>query len=146
MLNPYVKNLTQYKNNEILTATPEKLMIMLYDAAIQFLFKARKAIEENKPSDICTNIIGCQKILREFMKTIDLENGVDVGRHLFVFYDKLVKMLYKVNRKRDTEMLEEVITELKTLRKAFLDAIDIASKEKSESLIDSEDSYSESDY
>ena len=136
MLNPYAKNLNQYKNNEILTATPEKLMIMLYDAAIQFLFKARKAIHENNPAEICNNIIGCQKILREFMKTIDLENGIEVGKHLFVFYDKLVKMLYKVNRKRDLDMLEEVINELKTLRSAFLDAIDIAAKEKSDSLID----------
>ena len=75
-------------------------------------------------------------ILREFMKTIDLENGIEVGKHLFVFYDKLVKMLYKVNRKRDLDMLEEVINELKTLRSAFLDAIDIAAKEKSDSLID----------
>ena len=136
MLNPYAKNLNQYKNNEILTATPEKLMIMLYDAAIQFLFKARKAINENNPAEICNNIIGCQKILREFMKTIDLENGIEVGKHLLVFYDKLVKMLYKVNRKRDLDMLEEVINELKTLRSAFLDAIDIAAKEKSDSLID----------
>lgn len=138
MLNPYAKNLNQYKNNEILTATPEKLMIMLYDAAIQFLFKARKAINENNPAEICNNIIGCQKILREFMKTIDLENGIEVGKHLFVFYDKLVKMLYKVNRKRDLDMLEEVINELKTLRSAFLGAIDIAAKEKSDSLIDSD--------
>ena len=141
MLNPYVKNLTQYKNNEILTATPERLMIMLYDAAIQFLFKARKAIEENNPAEICNNVIGCQKILREFMKTIDLENGVDVGKYLFVFYDKLVRMLYQVNRKHDLDKLEEVISELKVLRKAFLDAIDIASKEKAEhqSLIDIEE-------
>ena len=138
MLNPYAKNLNQYKNNEILTATPEKLMIMLYDAAIQFLFKARKAINENNPAEICNNIIVCQKILREFMKTIDLENGIEVGKHLFVFYDKLVKMLYKVNRKRDLDMLEEVINELKTLRSAFLGAIDIAAKEKSGSLIDSD--------
>lgn len=139
MLNPYAKNLAQYKNNEILTATPEKLMIMLYDAAIQFLFKARKAIADNNPAEICNNIIGCQKILREFMKTIDLENGVEVGKHLFVFYDKLIKMLYRVNRKRDSELLEEVISELKTLRGAFVKAIDIAAKEKTESLIDETD-------
>ena len=52
MLNPYAKNLTQYKNNEVLTATPERLMIMLYDAAIQFLFKVRKAIDDNSPEEI----------------------------------------------------------------------------------------------
>lgn len=133
MLNPYAKNLNQYKNNEILTATPEKLMIMLYDAAIQFLVKARKAIEANNPEEICNNVIGCQKILREFMKTIDLENGVEVGKHLFRFYDKLVRKLYQVNRRRDLDALEFVLNELKVLRTAFLQAIDIAAKEKAES-------------
>lgn len=132
MLNPYAKQLNQYKNNEILTATPERLMIMLYDAAIQFLFKAKTAINENNNSEICANIIGCQKILREFMKTIDLEGGIEVGKHLFLFYDKLIKMLYKVNRQKDMEQLDEVIEHLKVLRKAFLEAIDIAAKERSE--------------
>lgn len=132
MINPYSKNLNEYKNNEILTATPEKLMIMLYDAAIQFLLKARKAIDENKPADICTNIIGCQKILREFMKTIDLESGIEVGKTLFVFYDKLVKMLYQVNRRKDVEILNEVIEHLKVLRAAFLKAIEISTQEKCE--------------
>ena len=32
--------------------------------------------------------------------------------------------------------IDEIINELKTLRSAFLDAIDIAAKEKSDSLID----------
>ncbi len=132
MLNPYAKQLNQYKNNEVLTATPERLMIMLYDAAIQFLFKTRSAINENNNSEICGNIIGCQKILREFMKTIDLESGVEVGKHLFVFYDKLIKMLYKVNRTKDMEQLEEVIDHLKVLRKAFIEAIEIAAKENSD--------------
>ena len=75
------------------------------------------------------------------MKTIDLEHGNDVGKYLFVFYDKLVKKLYKVNRNRDKEILESVIEDLKTLRKAFLDAIDIAAKEKAstQTLIDTEE-------
>ena len=76
------------------------------------------------------------------MKTIDLEHGNDVGKYLFVFYDKLVKKLYKVNRNRDKEILESVIEDLKTLRKAFLDAIDIATKERAaaaQPLIDTEE-------
>ena len=132
MLNKYAKNMNEYKTNEILTATPEKLMIMLYDAAIQFLFKARKAVNENNHAETCTNVIGCQKILREFMKTINIDSGVDVGKELFVFYDSLVRKLYKVNRNKDLQVLEEVIEHLKVLRKAFLEAIEISSKEKAE--------------
>ena len=137
-VNPYNKYIKQYQTSNINTATPEKLMILLFDGALQFLQKAKTAISENNLQERAKNIEGARKIIRELMRTIDLENGIEVGKHLFVFYDKLVKMLYKVNRKRDLDMLEEVINELKTLRSAFLGAIDIAAKEKSGSLIDSD--------
>ena len=48
MVNPYNKYIKQYQTNNITTATPEKLMIMLFDGAIQFLQKAKTAIEEKK--------------------------------------------------------------------------------------------------
>ena len=119
--NPYAnKNLNQYKNNEVLTATPEKLMIMLFDAAIQFLFKARKGIEDGSPADICNNVIGCQKILREFMKTIDLENGVSVGKSLFVFYDKLVKMLRLSYNKKEISSISKNVYSKESMGERYL--------------------------
>ena len=45
MANPYNKYIKQYQTNNITTATPEKLMIMLFDGAIQFLQKAKNAID-----------------------------------------------------------------------------------------------------
>ena len=42
-MNPYLK---QYQRTEVETATPEKVLILLYDGAIQFLNKAIIAIDE----------------------------------------------------------------------------------------------------
>ena len=45
--NPYNKYIKQYQASNINTATPEKLMILLFDGALQFLQKAKTAIAEN---------------------------------------------------------------------------------------------------
>ena len=78
MANPYNKYIKQYQANNITTATPEKLMIMLFDGAIQFLQKAKSAIEEKNLKVRSENIESARKIIRELMRTIDLENGMPI--------------------------------------------------------------------
>jgi flagellar protein FliS len=73
-VNPYSKYIKQYQTNNITTATPEKLMIMLFDGAIQFLQKAKTAIAEKNLQERSVNIESARKIIRELMRTIDLDN------------------------------------------------------------------------
>ena len=40
-VNPYNKYIKQYQASNVNTATPEKLMIMMFDGALQFLQKAK---------------------------------------------------------------------------------------------------------
>jgi len=131
-LNQYNKYLKQYQTNNVETASKEKLLIMLYDAAIQFLTKAKIAIEEKNGSEIYNNIIGCERILREFMRTIDLDNGVAVGPMLFSFYNNLIKILMKANSERSIEKVDTVLNHLIVLRDAFKEAIIIAKSEEAQ--------------
>ena len=94
-INPYNKYIKQYQANNINTATPEKLMILLFDGAIQFLIKAKTAIAENNFKERSTNIDGARKIIRELMRTIDLENGNDVSKQLFRLYNRMAVTLMK---------------------------------------------------
>lgn len=127
MVNPYNKYIKQYQANNITTATPEKLMIMLFDGAIQFLQKAKTAIEEKNLQERSKNIEGARKIVRELMRTIDLENGNDVSKSLFRLYNKMATKLIKANVSRDPKLLDEVIEDLTNIRWGFQKAIDIQS-------------------
>jgi len=131
-LNQYNKYLKQYQASNVETASKEKLLIMLYDAAIQFLTKAEMAIDENNGSEIYNNIIGCERILREFMRTIDLDNGVAVGPMLYNFYNSLIKILIKANSERSKEKVTTVKDHLITLRDAFKEAIIITKNEEAQ--------------
>ena len=125
--NPYSKYIKQYQTSNITTATPEKLMILLFDGAIQFLIKAKTSIEENNFKERSQNIDGARKIIRELMRTIDLENGNDVSKQLFRLYNRMAMKLIKANVQRNASLLDEVIEDLTNIRWGFQKAIDIKS-------------------
>ncbi len=126
-INPYSKYIKQYQTSNITTATPEKLMILLFDGAIQFLQKAKNAIAENKFKERSENIDGARKIIRELMRTIDLENGNDVSKQLFKLYNRMAMNLIKANVQRNSALIDEVIEDLTNIRWGFQKAIEIQS-------------------
>lgn len=127
MTNPYNKYIKQYQTNNITTATPEKLMIMLFDGAVQFLQKAKSAIQEKNLQEKANNIEAARKIIRELMRTIDLENGNSVAKSLFVLYNKMATKLIKANVTRNIHLIDEVIEDLINIRWGFQKAIEIQS-------------------
>lgn len=124
-VNPYNKYIKQYQASNVNTATPEKLMIMLFDGALQFLQKAKTAIAEKNLVERSQNIDGARKIIRELMRTIDLENGNDVSKQLFKLYNKMAMNLIKANVQRNANLIDEVIEDISNIRWGFQKAIEI---------------------
>jgi flagellar protein FliS len=127
LVNPYNKYIKQYQTNNITTATPEKLMIMLFDGAVQFLQKAKTAIDEKNLKERSTNIESARNIIRELMRTIDLENGNTVSKSLFRLYNRMAMNLIKANVSRNASLIDEVIEDLVNIRWGFQKAIEIQS-------------------
>lgn len=126
-VNPYLK---QYQRNQLETASPEQILIMLYDAAIQFLVKARIAMEAKNIQEIHDNITKCGNIILEFMNSLDMKEGGDIAQRLYNLYDYLYETLSAANLKKDIEKLDEVSNHLKGLRETWQKAIVIANAER----------------
>ncbi len=124
-VNPYNKYIKQYQASNVNTATPEKLMIMMFDGALQFLQKAKVAIAEGNLKERSVNIDGARKIIRELMRTIDLENGNDVSKQLFKLYNKMAMNLIKANVQRNAALIDIVIEDISNIRWGFQKAIEI---------------------
>ena len=127
-MNPYLK---QYQKNEVETASPEKILILLYDGAIQFLNKAKIAMEQKNIPEIHNNIIGCENIILEFINTVDEENGVDFAVRIKALYQYFYKTLVQANLKKDVTKIDEVLRHLVELRATWKQAIAIANSQKS---------------
>ena len=82
-LNPYLK---QYQKSQIETANPEKILILLYNGAIQYLNSAKQALLEEDYSSMHENLVGCEKIILEFMNSLDMELGGSFAENLHALY------------------------------------------------------------
>ena len=127
--NPYNKCVKKYQHSNVNTADPKKIMIMLFDACLQFLQKAVIGIEQKNLAEKTTNINSAKQILREFMRTIDLENGNDTSKHLYLFYNKQINVLTKASINRDAAAVNQVIQDLTDIKNAFEQAIKIVNQD-----------------
>ncbi len=128
-MNPYIK---QYQKSQLETASPEKILIMLYSGAINFLKKAKIHFENNEKVEAHNNILSAEKIIAEFMTTLDMDIGGEMAKNLYALYDYLYNKLVEANMKNKPENLDEVIDHLEKLRDTWSKAIEIANKEKAE--------------
>lgn len=102
MNNPY----QAYQNNSVTTASPAELTLMLYNGCLKFLKLAKKGIEEKNNEMKNTNLIKAQKIIQEFMVTLDM--NVEMSNSLMTMYDYMHRRLIEANVKNDISIIEEV--------------------------------------
>ena len=103
-----------YGNSKILTASPAELTLMPYDGAIKFVNIAITAIEKKDIEKAHNNIMKAENIILEFQSTLD--HKYPVAKDFDAVYTYLLRRLRDGNLKKDTEILEEVLKHLRTMR------------------------------
>lgn len=103
-----------YNNSKIMTASPAELTLMLYEGAIKFCNIAIMGIEENDIEKAHNNIMKVERIITEFQATLD--NKYEVAKDFNNVYSYIQERLKEANIKKDKEILEEVLTHLRTMR------------------------------
>lgn len=115
--NPYAK----YQQNQVQTANPEKLIILLYEGAIKFLGQAKVAVEQ-KEYDKANNYIGrTQDIISELMTSLNME--FEIAKNLYSLYDYLFHRLIQANVKKDITIIKEVQDMMSELKETWAQAI-----------------------
>jgi flagellar protein FliS len=112
-----------YQNNSVNTASPGDLTLMLYNGCLKFIKQAKLAIAEKNIELKNENIQKAQKIIQEFMLTLDKK--YDVSENLLVMYDYMFRRLIEANTKNDIAILEEVEGYVIELRDTWKEVIKI---------------------
>ncbi|RNC67273.1 MAG: flagellar export chaperone FliS [Desulfuromonadales bacterium] len=126
MLTPF----NQYQNTQVNTASPEKVLIMLYDGAINF---TKIALEKMEKKDIAGKgkFIGkAQAIVSELMNTLNHEIGGDISRRLEQLYIYLIDEYLRANIQNSPQALQNAVRILTILRDTWLEAIEIWKRER----------------
>lgn len=131
-MNQYVK---QYQKSSIETASREQILIMLYDGAIQFLNKAKIAIQNKDFEGVHNNLIGAQNIIQEFINSMDREVAPQLAENLISLYEYFIRRLVQANMKRQIEPIDEVLRYMKSLKATWKKAIVLAQKEQQKNAV-----------
>jgi flagellar protein FliS len=127
-MNPYTLN--QYQLNQVSTASPEQILLMLYDGAIRFTRQAIEGIEEDRLDMKRHGISKTIAIVTEFSNTLDHKIGGKIADDLHELYDFMIRELIAANIKNDVKKLKDVEILLVDLRQTWGEAVVISKREK----------------
>ena len=117
-----------YKRQQVMTATPEALTLMLYNGALRFMKEGLEAMEAKKWEQCNTSLQKAQKIILEVQATLKME--YDISKQLMPLYDYVYNSLVEANMRSKPEKVTECIELVRELRDAWAEAMKIARKER----------------
>jgi flagellar protein FliS len=121
-MNAYVN---QYHNNQILNASPERILIMLYDGAIRFCRQALQALDSGDKLVMSEKISRTMAIICEFANSLDHEIGGEIATDLDALYAFMTRELTRANLNNERQPLETVEKLLVDLRDTWIEAIEV---------------------
>ena len=107
-----------YRESSILTAPPERLVVMLYDGARRFLAQAAYAMRERDVAQAGNRLQRAEAIIEELLATLDMSAG-EVAERLEAIYVFSRRMLAEARLEQDPEKVEQVSELLGELREAW---------------------------
>lgn len=118
-MNPYAPAKQAYTEAAVMTATPERLVVMLYDGAIRFLHQAAASIRAGDPVRTHDRLRRAEAIIDELNFTLDLEEGGEIAQRLRSIYAFCRRRLLECNLRRDADGVVQVAKLLAELRESW---------------------------
>lgn len=108
-----------YQRMQVDTASPAKLVVMLYDGAIRFLKQGQAAIQQGDREKQNRCLVRAQQILAALMGALNLEEGGEIARNLMALYQFMHEQLVLANLEDDANRVQQVCRMLESLREAW---------------------------
>ena len=116
-MNPYASP-QAYRESAVLTASPEQLVVMLYDGAGRFLRQAQAALSEGAIDHARDRLNRGEAIIDELLATLDMDQGA-IAERLQAIYVYCKRCLMEARRERDATKVRLVVRLMSELREAW---------------------------
>jgi flagellar secretion chaperone FliS len=107
-----------YTESAVLTAPPERLVVMLYDGAIRFLNQSAVAMRAGNQRVFLDRVQRGEAIITELNLTLDMRQG-EVAERLRAIYQFCNVHLTAATVERDPRKIDDVVRLLSELREAW---------------------------
>ncbi|RKY24814.1 MAG: flagellar export chaperone FliS [Planctomycetota bacterium] len=108
-----------YQETAVSTQSKGRLIVMLYDGAIKFMKLAIRELQAGNYGEKGLYINKAQDIINELNAVLDMDAGGEIASNLRKLYCFMSNRLSQANLKRDSQMIQEVITLMEELNQGW---------------------------
>ncbi len=108
-----------YREREVLSASPEKLVVIIFDHVLVNLRRARMAIEAGNIELRVQSMNKAREGVMELLMSTDAERGGEMTVRLRALYAFALREFLTIGKTRDVKQLETVTAIFGNLREAF---------------------------
>jgi flagellar secretion chaperone FliS len=117
-VNPYATARLAYTEASVMTASPEQLVVMLYDGAIRYLNQAAAMLRAGNYKQSRDRLHRAQAVLNELNRSLDLRQG-EIAYRLRSIYMFCIRHLHDSTAASDPDGYEKVAELLSELRDSW---------------------------
>jgi flagellar secretion chaperone FliS len=121
---------SQYQQNQIISSSPEQILLMLYDGAIRFTRQAAFGLEEENYTVFHHGLKKSMAIITEFSNSLDHAIGGEIAENLDALYSFMIRELTLANLHKNLDKLKVVENLLVDLRATWAEAIETNHREQ----------------
>lgn len=120
----------EYLRNSVLTASPEQLLLMLYDGAIRFTRQGLQGLEQSNWEQAFTGFSRAQKIVLELLNSLNYDADRTLCTRMAGLYNYIYRHLVLACADRSVSAAQEALKILEYQRETWIMLIDALRKEK----------------
>ena len=108
-----------YFETQVLTATPQKLRLMLLDGALTYARRADQHWRQGRLYEGGEAVIACQRIITELLRGLKAELAPELVGNVASIYNFISRMLIEAGLKQDAAKLSEAVKVLEIERETW---------------------------
>ncbi len=118
----YADAAAAYRKNAILTASPEKIIKLLYDGVIGNLERSRIGLSDpqtSRSAEVGVALGKALSIIGELRASLNHEVGGDISQNLDMLYEFSSEQISEANVTRTAEPIDNTLQVLRTLKEGW---------------------------
>ena len=120
-------NAASYKRAAIMSASPERLILMLFDGALSAMNRAKEGFKietvRERNETISNNLIKAQNIFAELQRSLRMDVGGEFPQTMYNLYEFYTMKLNEANFRKVESPIDEVIKLFREIRDAWAEML-----------------------
>lgn len=118
-----------YRRVDVETASQGKLIVMLFNGAIQRAEEAKRQLDKDDVTLVHKNLIRAQDIIAELRGALDMSTG-EIAENLDNIYEYFQHLLVTANIKKETHPIDQCVSLMATVRDTWQELFDKLAREE----------------